>query len=64
MTSKLYKDDNAQIISEKTYLYQYYNGEYDVKYNMYNDLRESGTGVINNNKILNDSSKKFIFSNE
>ncbi|QUH28722.1 hypothetical protein [Vallitalea guaymasensis] len=63
MTAKLYKDDNAQIVSEKTILYQYYYGEYDVKYDMYNDLRESGTGVIKNSKILKDANKQYIFSN-
>ncbi|MCT4687506.1 MAG: hypothetical protein N4A55_09395, partial [Vallitalea sp.] len=64
MTPKLYKDDNAQIISEKTILYQYYTGKYDVKYDMYNNLRESGTGVIKNSKIVKDASKQFEFSNK
>ncbi|GMQ59334.1 hypothetical protein AN1V17_37310 [Vallitalea sediminicola] len=64
MTPKLYKDDNAQIVSERTILYQYYYGEYDVKYDMYNDLRESGTGVIKNNKIVKDANKQFEFSNK
>lgn len=63
LTPKLYKDDNVQIITEKTILFQYYYGDYDVKYDMYNDLRESEPTVIKNSTILNDANKQYTFSN-
>lgn len=62
ITPKLYKDDNIQIIREKTILYQYYYGGYEVIYDLYDDIREAEPSVINSS-IIKKAMKKYQFSN-
>jgi hypothetical protein len=62
LTPKLYKDHNIQITNEKHILGFYY-GDYDVKYNMYNDLRNAAPSIIKNNSLVNDVFKEVHISN-